>query len=60
MKTTTKLLIGLIVAIMVLIVSSILFELGVLKVTSGILLGLSAFVSVLLAIGLVVEIEVDE
>lgn len=60
MKTTTKLLIGLIVAIVVTIVSSILFELGILQVTSGILLGLSAFVSVILAIGLVVEIEVDE
>lgn len=60
MKTTTKLLIGLIVAIVVLIVSATLFDLGVLKVTSGILMGLSAFISVLLAIGLVVEIEVDE
>lgn len=60
MKTTTKLLIGLIVAIVMAIVSGILFELGVLQTTSGMLIGLSVFASVILFIELVVEIEVDE
>lgn len=60
MKTTTKLLIGLIATIVMAIVSSVLFELGVLEVTSGILLGLSVFASVILFIELVVEIEADE
>lgn len=60
MKTTTKLLIGLIVAIVVAVVSGILCELGMLKVTSGILMGLSTFASIVLFVELVVEIEVDE
>lgn len=60
MKTTTKVLIGLVVAIVVAIASSILFELGVLKITSGILMVLSIIVSIILFIGLVVEIELDD
>lgn len=60
MKTTTKLLIGLIIAIVVAIVSGTLFELGVLKITGGILMVMSVFAAVILFVELVIEIEADE